>query len=870
MLADLGYEEPSKVKEAGGPGLFLLIRQSRDLRKHVSVSLRLFDALFLRQPLEDRMEEGLESIPDEEALEDLRAILREVGNDMFPRSDDALTQGVEENDYVSQLHEILRDDDRLTEFVETFRDLVRSMSGSWLRSFVGREERKQQRKAWVDERIANNEYYKIADYAAARTRRRLVFHLVVDGLQGKLLEGLAQLSSGNRSGSGARYVRELVELHQRGSEFAEPPESELPPGLGRDIVDLVTEVPVRPGYLETFKKYFYSPDAQAVVVNVATVDTPSISVRNLPIILSGHRVAGPYGTGIPNFSYLDRLTGRGWYFWGSDVLYMRQIFSNQEHLIPLGTRRPRDAGARTLFERLWRYNTLSCMATLDTGALEKISSEVGLAMGEIERNFVEKVIVVRLRRRANMERELNQRRRWLAEHRDLSDSFLGALMWNPLELKKFQEYARFLAVHEDAGIPDYVLWYYPWPDHFAHFEGPYSDAIVGYRGEYDRLDFYLGKAMDVYASVKTAGGGGSYIDRTLFGVVSDHGLVYSPKLVSVDRLLFEAMREDGIPARYLKLTADEGGLPIIHGRANIRKTRGYDVVLGATAGGSLVMDLFDSTGLLGDEAAWRVHPDYHQLRRQALLSDKSRAVNWIEELKTRLRGVMDLAVVREYGPAPGSGWPSDVESVARIFTSDRGDVRIYRIRMADAQLGNREAYRYRYEVLGDEDPLDLVGSLRDYLIRPGGPSLGQVRASLDDCISSYSGCSDQEWRQLLSYTLRPDVVFQLSQLYDSDRAGTINIFPLRHVGMNSSVPGRHAGESFGEKNGTQLYYGAGLRRSIIQTARNGSLPVSLYHWLVEDAVFRSPDPWLDEKGVSAADQFGYASLLDDSAFESIR
>ncbi len=110
-------------------------------------------------------------------------------------------------------------------------------------------------------------------------------------------------------------------------------------------------------------------------------------------------------------------------------------------------------------------------------------------------------------------------------------------------------------------------------------------------------------------------------------------------------------------------------------------------------------------------------------------------------------------------------------------------------------------------------------------------------------------------------------MYQFSHLYDSARAGTINVFPTRHVGMNSRVPGRHAGEAFGEKNGTQVYFGAGLKRARIQTARNGSLPVTLYHWLVGDERINAVDP---DTGVSASEQFGYRSLLDELAVESRR
>ena len=90
--------------------------------------------------------------------------------------------------------------------------------------------------------------------------------------------------------------------------------------------------------------------------------------------------------------------------------------------------------------------------------------------------------------------------------------------------------------------------------------------------------------------------------------------------------------------------------------------------------------------------------------------------------------------------------------------------------------------------------------------------------------------------------------------------------PVGDGGMNAKVPGRQAGEAVGEKNGIQVYFGASLERALIQTARNGSLPVTLYHWLVGDERFYALDP---KSGVSPARQFGYRSLLDESAFEPI-
>ncbi|MGH7137817.1 MAG: alkaline phosphatase family protein, partial [Pirellulales bacterium] len=568
-LRAIGYDEPANQPEADGPGLAALVRQSPRIRKHVINALRLFDALFLR------VKPGAENEPvhwryDEAAYRDIKAIVREVAGEMLGRSDDALNRpDASKSEYVAAIEEILRDDERLSDFVEFFADFIRDLADNWLQSFVQRAERKRHRGEWVEDCIATRRYYAIADYARNQTRRRLAVHIAVDGLQGKLLEGLAQLSQNDTAGSGARYVKQIVTVHQQPSmsPASYPPDERvgLPP-LGTDVVKLTEEPDDAPEFLENFKRLVFAPDAPAVIVNVATVDTPSISVRNLPIIYSGHAVAGRFGTGIPNFSYLDRRSGRGWYFWGSDVLDFRRVFANRESEIPHSRPRPDCRGARTLFERLWRYNTLSAMPTVDTGALEKISAEVGTAIGEVQRNFIEKAIVLRLRPRAKMEQELNERRRWLIEHRNLNDSFLGELLFSPVELKTFREHARFVAEHEDEGMPDYLLWYNPWPDHFAHGQGPYSDAIIGRKGEYDRLDWFFGQVVDVYRSLAAADGRGTYFDRTLFGVVSDHGLIYTPRVVSTEKLLFDGMRGEGIEITVQKLTHDEGGLPAIHGR----------------------------------------------------------------------------------------------------------------------------------------------------------------------------------------------------------------------------------------------------------------------------------------------------------------
>lgn len=854
-LTDLAYAEApesepaAETQDPGAGGLSTLVGRSRRLRAQAAFALRLYDALFLQ------LKPGWESEPVarnrylESSYQEIQDLVRTAARSTLLKEDRA--DGAE-NEYLEAVEEMLADEERMSELIGFFSDFIRQLSDGWLEAFLRREQRKDRRLAWVREQIAANRYDVVADYARARADRRLVFHLAVDGLQGQLLEGLAQLSSGQREGPAARYVADLVGLHRTPVMDPGRYDSAMPPGLGADIQELADRAPVRPSYLANFKRYCFAPGAGCVAVHVATVDTPSISVRNLPLIQTGHGVAGRWGTGIPNFSYLDRPSGMGWYFWGSDVLYQADIFANREDHIPGGRPRAGQQGARTLFQRLWRYNTVSAMATLDEGALEKISAEVGLAVGEMQRNFIEKVLVLRFRRRSAMERELDTRRRWLAEHRRLSRAWPASAWFGGRDLETFREYAEFVAEHEDEGLPDYLLWYNPWPDHFAHGAGPYSDAIVGFQGEYDRLDFYLGKMVEIYRD-------SGCFDRTLFGVVSDHGLIYTPRLVSTDEMLFRGMEASGLQVRYKKLTHDEGGLPALHDRRRLRPVRGFDVVVGSTAGGSYILDFFAPAKSGGEGAALPGHPDFHQLREATLRSGQ--AVDWIAELRQRLAGVMDLALVREQGPGAGASWPAGVESVVRLLTPDRGDARIYRLRSPEGEL------RYRYEILGETDPLDLAGSLRDFLIPPGGPTAEEVRQALLRCVDAPRGCTDEEWREPLSATLRPDVIYQYSHLYDTERAGTVNVFPVRHVGMNSSVPGRHAGEMFGEKNGTQLYWGAGLRSARLRTARNGSLPVTLYRWLVGEEVFRRPDR---ETGLSAAGELSFPSLLGEEAFAPLR
>lgn len=862
-LVGLEYDDdvsvPATGEGEGGAMWFALARSTPKVQRWVRQALLLFDALFLQvkpgvpkdRPLHERYEP--------ESYAQLKSTLRLAATDFLGQAEPAASvESASEDDgagYVEQIRSQVEDEASLTALSEFVADFIRMQTESWLDAYARRSVRRKQRVAWVSDRIERKDFASIADWADAQRQRRLAVHVVVDGLQGRLLEGLVDLSSGRPDSKAAHYVANLVKHHSTPEMNPQTYGSKLPPGLGQDVRQLAEASPVWPDYLENFKRWVFDDGAQAARVSVATVDTPSISVRNLPIAIGGHAVAGPSGTGIPNFSYVDRRTGQGWYFWGSDVMYLRDIYANREGQVPEGVKREGE-GARTLFQRLWHLNSVSHMALVDNGALEKMASEVGVAIGEFSRDYPEAALLARMRGRARVEVALNERRDWLIAHRDIRSSFWDALVSSSRDLDMFKAHARYLAEHDDEGLPDYLLWFNPWPDHFAHGEGPYSDAIIGRRGEYDRLDHFLGKLVDVYRNTKGPPDGDSYFERTLFGIVSDHGLIYTPKLVSLETHFVEPLAaEHGL--KFQKLSVDEGALPAIRPRRGLVTAEGFDMVVGSTAGGSYILDLFDADARFGTPA-WSRHPTYDELKTWRVKSGAQ--VNMVSAIHARLADVIDVALARErLDPSSGEAL-EDFVSAVRVIGPGRGEARITRRRGGDGED------TYSYEVMQGTDPLALLDSVRADLL-PEGVTHRDARAALEHCISS-GACSDADWQKALARTSRADVVRQYIQLYESERSGTINLFPLPHVGVNSSVPGRHAGETFGEKNGTQLYFGAGLDPRTLHTARNGSLPVTLFDYLSEDLARQiratEGEDELDDAG------FGFPSLWTDIAPRSSR
>jgi hypothetical protein len=151
----------------------------------------------------------------------------------------------------------------------------------------------------------------------------------------------------------------------------------------------------------------------------------------------------------------------------------------------------------------------------------------------------------------------------------------------------------------------------------------------------------------------------------------------------------------------------------------------------------------------------------------------------------------------------------------------------------------------------NEDPLGL-SRLTPYEDLTSGDRLEHARlhrrcvveADPDD---ETTWCDTTAWRKLTRYTARPDSVVQIAHLYDSDRAGTINLFPRDGIGYNSNVPGRHAGESFHEKNAFVGAWGAPLARAQrgerLGTAVNGSMPSLVYEYLSGETTRQGENGW---------------------------
>ncbi len=569
-------------------------------------------------------------------------------------------------------------------------------------------------------------------------------------------------------------------------------------------------------------------------VKQSVSSSPTISTRNIAILETGVTVSDPEfkgesaSTGIPNFTYVDRKKQEWMYFWGRDGIRLRELVKT--------------SGGRTIFEHLDVYQTVSFLAQFDTASDDRFSYFAGEVMMQVKPDLAEAIGLANLKARSQKEERLNYLRAKLARYLKRSkERWANQLLWTE---RHYYDMAKEILQTEDEGLPDFLLWYNPWVDHKTHEFGTHSKEVLGkYLPKFDQD---VGVILSFY---QTAGA----FDNTLFGMVSDHGQinVELPKgSVNVEDLVIHELTSN-----WKKISSDEGGPPKID---RIKSSiLGYDVVFGSTAGGSFVMDLFhqdayNDDGSLKDAKRWADHPRYQEIRSYKLTNGQT--VDWISKIKQALKEYLDYALVREELPKDD---PS-IDQVVRII-SPKGEARVLRKFVpsvweklsVDPKFRSTQEFKqqkfthylYKYEVIADS----LTGEVE------GDPlKLSEQSDLLRQWIANDEWHSDREWLEAMSVTDRPDGIHEISHIYDTELAGTINLFPSRGKGFNTGVPGRHAGELFEEKNALQLYFGSGVKKSVIPVARSGSMPVTMIHYLYGDERFNQ-----------AKYDFDFESLLGD-------
>jgi hypothetical protein len=383
-----------------------------------------------------------------------------------------------------------------------------------------------------------------------------------------------------------------------------------------------------------------------------------------------------------------------------------------------------------------------------------------------------------------------------------------------------------IAELENETIPEYLAFYNPWADHFAHFKGPFSDEIISPTGELNRLDFWLGKITNLY---KEAG----IYNKTLFTMAGDHGLSALKYTLNPEKAVFDTLMAEGIKLKISKISSDEGEGPKLSDHVTPPSQRGFDVIVASTAGGNHMMDFF-----IGQDERFKIQPTYNDLLNYQLLSGQT--INVIEEILNRLDDTLDYMVVRE-GPS------SIARSATRVLSKKSG-------RLEEALItreGNKLFYQSEFDLLE-------VAKKNPYVATANSKNQNELRVELyQKCMIEArrnnidSWCDEDEWRDLTAFTSRPDSINQLSHLYDTSLAGTVNVFPARYIGYNTKVPGRHAGELYDEKDAFVGFWG-GAQKSAVKLISevNGSIAATVYEHLSDSEVQRGKNG------------FGFRSLFE--------
>ncbi len=786
----------------------------------------IYDSIFIQ---------GKSTVGDDESLEKPFHPLSEKDRDLIERTKpfirNLLTKlkektekekagktdpGAANSEAMQMLGILLTNEKKLDAATISLIDFVKYMVHKSYRYFALKVIREIELKDWLYKKLSQGRYDDILNFLELAENRRYAVQIGVDGLQGSLMQALAQPEKNET------FLKALVTDFSNAEQLKPKEEPTTPPNHAHNIKFLeylLAKKRTPESYLPFFKFLYSNYEQNISSGGIST--TPTISVRNLPVIFTGAEVAGPNSTGIPNFHFVDRKDqkNRSYYFYGNDALLLETLTAN--------------SGMITMFDRLRGVSTLNCNAQYEWHSQASFDGLLNLGIGEGDRDFGEVRCYAELRVRAAKEIELrNTRKQVKSLVEEIKNSFFTVTRKH-----RVRQLFDSLAKLEQEGMPQYLLMYLPWPDHFAHFKGPFSNEILASSGELNRLDYWLGKITETYKSA------GVYT-RTLFGMAGDHGLAPIFYTLNPEKTVLEALaKETGREIKVKKISSDEGEGPKINHSIDPDSMKDFDVIIASTAGGNYMMDFFSGQ----DDASWRQQPLYGDLTQLKLL-DGGKPINIINEIASRLSETLDYLVVRE------NNCSVQECHLHVVGTRDGRQVDDFIIRK-----GTRIFY-VPYDWSHEKSLLDLedVGRYQKF----SDSELTLRDSLLNDCLKKASPddpttwCTEDTWRKITSYTSRPDSVVQLSHIYDEDRAGTINLFPRYGIGYNTKVPGRHAGESFHEKDAFMGFWGEPTRNSNLNRLGPtviGSLAPTIYSFLSEvdlkepRAGFGFPSVWHEVK-----------------------
>lgn len=692
----------------------------------------------------------------------------------------------------------------------TLVDFVRLNVLKAYRQFVYQDERASALNHWLQTAFNDNPSEAIG-FLQSQQQRRLAVQITVDGLQQGLVEGLVDPQ---KPFIGVAYNNHLEHKKYNAPQAVSSPEHVQDV---RFLQTLAEQTYQDPHYLPFFKRLYqeHSPS----IARVGISSTPTISVRNLPIIKTGAKVSGEQGTGIPNFHFVDREEDRAYYFFGNDALQLDRLMQANN--------------VETMFDRLNYLKTLNCNAQYDWNAHTSYDALVNLGAGEALRDFGEKRCVRELQERAKTERQLTTLRAQLIDDIRYYQSIPFWSMYTKLSRKwQIENNLEDYALLDGSGMPDYTLIYNPWPDHFAHFVGPFSDEILMPTGELNRLDYWISQVEKTYRDA------GVY-QRTLWGMAGDHGLAPVYYTLNPEKAIFTPLEQKrGLALNIKKISSDEGEGPKITNALNYPSNKEVDVVVASTAGGNFMLDVFNSA------QGWQAQPHYRELTQwQPLNQTGEIKIDLIAETLTALGETLDYMVVRE----------ADCDEQA---------CRVRLIGLRDGkrvdELIERQGDRYFYSAKDHNNSLLNVHQINPYLPIQSKAEFENFARYYGQCVVNaeqakpQTWCEEKQWRALTHYTPRPDSVVQLAKLYAESRAGTINLFPRDGIGYNTKVPGRHAGESYLEKDAFIGFWGEPIGDNVtpLITEENGSLAPTIFEYLTGEPVVVDQDGW------------GYPSLLN--------